>query len=132
MQKALASAPPPLNYAMAAAVAIKTGAQVAGIVSTNVGNFKNGGQFMVDGKAGVDANNINMNVSKGERVTIETPAQQRANDGGSGSPQVTVPVKVVNVRDPREALDAMNTSEGEQVVMNIMERNAPALRRLLG
>lgn len=132
VQKALASAPPPLNYAMAAAVAVKTGAQVAGIVSTNVGNFATGGQFLVDGKAGVDANNINMNVTKGERVTIETPAQQRANDKGSGSPNVTVPVKVVNVRDPREALDAIDTAEGEQVIMNVMERNAPALRRLLG
>ncbi|WLJ71197.1 tail tape measure protein [Sphingomonas phage Birtae] len=132
VQKALASAPPPLNYAMAAAVAIKTGAQVAGIVSTNVGSFATGGQFMVDGRAGVDANNINMNVTKGERVTIETPAQQRANDAGSGSPRVTVPVKVVNVRDPREALDAIDTAEGEQVIMNVMERNAPALRRLLG
>lgn len=77
VQKALASLPPPFNYAAAAAVAVQTGAQIAGIVSTNVGSFATGGQFIVDGKSGVDANNINMNVTRGERVTIETPAQQR-------------------------------------------------------
>jgi hypothetical protein len=131
VQKALASAPPPWNYVAAAAVAIKTGTQVAGILSTNVGNYKNGGAFMVDGRAGVDANNINMNVTKGERVTVETAAQQRANDNNSGE-QPPINLKVVNVTDPREALTALETSEGEQTVVNIIERNAPAIKRILG
>lgn len=134
VQKALASAPPPWNFAMAAAVAIKTGAQVAGILSTNVGSFATGGQFMVDGRSGVDANNINMNVTRGERVTIETPAQQRANDAAANGAGGASPVslKVVNVTDPREALAALETSEGEQTFVNIIERNAPAIRRILG
>lgn len=134
VQKALASLPPPFNYAAAAAVAIKTGAQIAGIVSTNVGSFATGGQFIVDGKSGVDANNINMNVTRGERVTIETPAQQRATDaalaGGGAAPQTNL--KVVNVIDPREALASIDTAEGEQVIINIIERNAPTIQKLMG
>jgi len=132
VQKALASMPPPFNMVAAAAVAIKTGANVAGILSTNAGSFATGGQFMVEGKSGVDANNINMNVTRGERVTVETPAQQRANDATGGGTEVSVPVKIINNIDPRMALDAIDTSEGEQVIMNVISRNAPAVQRLLG
>lgn len=133
VQKALASAPPPWNYALAAAVAVKTGMQVASIASTNVGNFATGGQFMVDGRGGVDNNNINMNVSRGERVTIETPAQQRANDTAANTPQIAKPsVKIVNVIDPREAIAAMDSSEGESVIMNIIERKSAEIGRLVG
>lgn len=134
VQKALASMPPPFNYVAAAAVAIKTGANVAGILSTNAGSFATGGQFMVEGKSGVDANNINMNVTRGERVTVETPAQQRANDqGGNGSGETPMAnVKILNSMDPRIALDAVDTAEGEQLIVNIITRNAPAVKRVLG
>jgi hypothetical protein len=134
VQKALASMPPPFNYVAAAAVAIKTGANVAGILSTNAGSFATGGQFMVEGKSGVDANNINMNVTRGERVTVETPAQQRANDSadnGSGAAPMAN-VKILNSLDPRIALDAVDTAEGEQLIVNIITRNAPAVKRVLG
>jgi hypothetical protein len=134
VQKALASMPPPFNYVAAAAVAIKTGANVAGILSTNAGSFATGGQFMVEGKSGVDANNINMNVTRGERVTVETPAQQRANDAaGDTSGQAPVlNAKIINSLDPRIALDAVDTAEGEQLIVNIITRNAPAVKRVLG
>jgi hypothetical protein len=132
VQKALASLPPPFNYAAAAAVAIKTGANVAGILSTNAGSFATGGQFMVEGKGGIDSNNINMNVTRGERVTIETPKQQRENDAANGPAEVSVPVKIINNIDPRIAIDAIDTAEGEQVIMNTISRNAPAIQRLLG
>ncbi|WLJ71047.1 tail length tape-measure protein [Sphingomonas phage Kimi] len=134
VQKALAAFPPPWNIAAAAAVAIKTGAQVAGIMSTNVGSFATGGQFMVEGRSGVDANNINMNVTRGERVTVETPAQQRANDNsanGSGEPPV-VNLKSINVLDPRMMLDALETAEGDQVFVNRIEANAAQVRSVLG
>ncbi len=133
VQKALASAPPPWNIALAAAIAVKTGVQVAGIMSTNVGSFQDGGQFTVDGKAGVDRNNINMNVSRGERVTVETPAQQRASDGGSNNGQSPVlRAKIVNIIDPREALAAFDTEEGEQLLVNMIERKQSAIKTVLG
>lgn len=89
---------------------------------------------MVEGKSGVDANNINMNVTRGERVTIETPAQQRANDAksGGGEPVVNVPVRVAVSFDPRMALDALDTAAGERVVISIVERNPQAFQRILG
>lgn len=131
VQKALASAPPPFNYVAAAAVAIRTGSQVAGILSTNVGSFATGGQFMVDGKSGVDANNINMNVTRGERVTIETPAQQRANDAG-GAPVVNANTKVINQFDERSFIAAMDSDEGERVILNIIRRNPNAVNSSVG
>jgi len=132
VQKALASAPPPFNYIAAAAVAIKTGTQVAGIMSTNVGSYKDGGQFVVKGRDGVDANNINMNVTKGERVTIETAKQQRANDNqAGGSPVVNANTKVVNLFDEKEFIGAMDSDEGERVVMNIIRRNPGGIQAAL-
>jgi len=132
VQKALASAPPPFNYIAAAAVAIKTGTQVAGIMSTNVGSYKDGGQFVVKGRDGVDANNINMNVTKGERVTIETAKQQRANDNQAGaSPVVNANTKVVNLFDEKEFIGAMDSDEGERVVMNIIRRNPGGIQAAL-
>jgi hypothetical protein len=132
VQKALASLPPPFNIAAAAGIAIKTGANIAGIVSTNAGSFATGGQFMVDGKSGVDANNINMNVTRGERVTVETPSQQRAADAGTGAPNISFNPKIVNIMDPKESLAAMDTSEGEQLIINIIERNSSSIQNILG
>jgi len=132
VQKALASLPPPFNFVAAAAVAIKTGVQVAGIASTNVGSFATGGQFMVGGRGGVDQNNINMNVSRGERVTIETPQQQRANDNQAAPQPQQGNVRIINQLDPQVALDALDTAAGERLIVNIIERNPQAMQRILG
>jgi hypothetical protein len=129
VQKALASAPPPWNFALASAVAVKTGVQVAGIASTNVGSFADGGQFMVDGRAGVDRNNINMNVSRGERVTIETPAQQRSNDGAA--PNVEVPITIVNVDDAKKVGEYMGSAEGKRIIMNTLRDNPRELSSII-
>jgi hypothetical protein len=124
VQKALATIPPPMNIPVAAATAVMTGVQVAGILSTNVGSFDRGTDFMVHGNPGVDRNNINMNVSRGERVIVQTPAQQReAARNGGGPTQVTVPVKVINVRDRDELATFMRSDEGEQIVLNILKDN---------
>ena len=131
VQKALASGPPPWNFIQAGAVAAATGVQVAGILSTNVGSFATGGQFMVDGRAGIDNNNINMNVSRGERVTVETPAQQRAADGGAGG-ATNVNTKVVNMFDEREFISAMDSDEGERIILNVIKRNPNAIRGTTG
>lgn len=131
-QKALASAPPPFNYIAAAAVALKTGSNVAGILSTNVGNFKDGGEFMVGGKSGIDANNINMNVTKGERVKVETPAQQRAADAAGGGGNVELNQKIVNVFDTSELIAAMDSQEGEDMVINIITRRKQDVAAITG
>lgn len=127
VQKALASAPPPFNFALAAAVALKTGVQVAGIMSTNVGSYATGGDFMVEGRAGVDNNNINMNVSRGERVIVQTPAQQREAAMGGGAANVEVPVTVNNMLDREDLAEAVTTSDQfERKVLNIIRANPKA------
>lgn len=132
VQKALASSAPPWNYIQAAAVAAVTGVQVANILSTNVGNFANGGQFMVDGRAGVDRNNVNMNLSRGERVTVETPAQQRANDGGGNGTPIVVRPKIVNQFDAREFLAEMQSDEGDDIIYNAISRNPELIKAMVG
>ncbi len=131
VQKALASGPPPWNFIQAAAVGVATGVQVAGILSTNVGSYATGGQFMVEGKSGIDTNNINMNVSRGERVTVETRAQQRAADGGGGNGDVSVPVKIINAYDPDEIIAAMDGDDGDNVIFNSLSRNPNRLQALI-
>jgi len=132
VQKALASAPPPLNFAMAAVVGMQTGMNVSKILSTNVGSFQGGGQFMVDGRSGVDANNINMNVTRGERVTIETAAQQRANDNGTSAGPTPVSVKSINLFDEKSFLAAFDSDEGDIIMTNIIRRNASDYAAILG
>lgn len=99
VSKAYTTLPYPFNIAAAAAQAALSAAQVAGIMSTNVGNFQHGGSFVVKGRDGVDKNNINMNVSKGERVTIETLAQQRK--GGGANVQIFNYAKNTTVEQER-------------------------------
>lgn len=124
VQKALASAPPPWNYVAAAAVGLKTGAQVAGIMSTNAGSYATGGQFTVGGRSGIDSNNINMNVTRGERVTIETRKQAAQNDNNAagGTPVVMSNTKVANYFDEKSFLAAIDTEDGEEVIMNVISR----------
>lgn len=128
-QNALATVPYPFNIAAAAAIAIKTGANVAAIASTNVGSYANGGQFMVEGRSGIDNNNINMNVSRGERVTIETPAQQRANDGSNGGSGAGAgDVNIYNMIDVDELTAAITASDGfERAVVNKIKANPNAV-----
>lgn len=132
VQKALASGPPPWNFIQAAAVGVMTGVQVAGILSTNVGSFATGGQFMVDGRAGVDNNNISMNVSRGERVTVETPHQQRMADGSGGGGERPLNVKVVNVTDPKDIEATLADPANDHLVLNVLRRNPAQARQLAG
>lgn len=129
VQNALATIPPPFNIAAAAAMAAVAGVQVANIIATptNVGSYWTGGDFIVKGKTGVDQNRISMNVSDGERVTIQTQAQQQAannNDkGGKGGD-----THVHNYFDEASFVGAMDSHAGEKVVMNIIARNKNKVR----
>ena len=60
-------------------------AQVAGDFAGQVAfstPFAHGGSFMVPGSGGPDSQRINFNATPGERVTVETPAQQSRGRGG--------------------------------------------------
>lgn len=47
--------------------------------------FAHGGQFTVGGGGGTDTTPVNFMATRGERVTVETPGQQRRGGGGGGN-----------------------------------------------
>lgn len=135
VQKALASQPPPWNYAMAAAIGATTAANVASILAQNT-NFAVGGSFDVGGSGGTDSQLVAMRVSPGERVTVQTPDQVRkgasaaTTGGGESGAGVSSTTKIVNVIDPALLGDYMSTPEGEDLVMNVIRRNGEQLRQV--
>jgi hypothetical protein len=137
IQKALASYPPPINYAIAAAIGATTAANVASILSTNT-NFATGGSFVVPGTGGVDSQMVALRASPGERVTVQTPTQVRhgstaanSGQGGGGAAPPQVNTRIVNVVDPALLGDYLSTPDGEQLVMNTIRRNGDQMRSML-
>lgn len=135
VQKALASAPPPANYALAAAVGVSTAANIAQIMSTNLG-FQTGGSFVVGGQGGPDSQLVAFRATPGEKVSVARPEQVRKGDpyggngGNSAPPQVNA--RIINVLDPALVGDYLSTPEGEQVLVNVMRRNSDSVRQIVG
>ena len=130
VQKALASAPPPANYALAAAVGVQTAANIAQIMAQTPG-FAFGGDFTVGGSGGTDSQMVAFRATPGERVSVRTPTQDRdeSRTGSTGGGQAAGGdrFRIVNVLDPSVVGDYLGTDEGEQLVMNIVQRNQRAL-----
>lgn len=66
------------------------GAATSGLggIASSLFGFAHGGQFTVGGQGGIDSNLVAFKATRGERVTVETPGQQRG--GGSSSVSVSV------------------------------------------
>lgn len=126
VQKALASAPPPANYALAAATGAVAAANVAQIIAQTPG-FAFGGDFTVGGTGGTDSQLVAFRATPGEKVSISTPQQERDREreaarrgdgGGEGGG-----TNVINVLDPALLQDYLTTPEGERVLVNVIRRN---------
>lgn len=132
VQKALASAPPPANYALAAAVGVATAANIAQIMSTNLG-FQTGGSFVVGGQGGPDSQMVAFRATPGEKVSVARPEQVKKGDpyegGGAAAPQVNA--RIINVLDPAMMGDYLSTPDGEQVIMNVLRRNSDTARAIV-
>lgn len=130
VSKALASSPPPMNYALAAAAAVSAAMQVAKIVGVNTA-FATGGSFTVGGSGGVDSQNVAFRASPGERVTVSTPTQVRKGDelnkGQKGSDGASINQRIINLIDPAMLGDYLSTPEGEQVLVNTIRRNSASI-----
>lgn len=90
--------------AIAAASALANGAGAAaggGVVAGGSGGYATGGQFMVGGSGGTDSTPVSFMATPGERVTIETPAQQAANTTNNNSTASTVNNFYISSNDPR-------------------------------
>lgn len=133
VQKALASAPPPINYALAAAVGAAAAANVAQILGTNLG-FMTGGSFKVGGSGGADSQMVAFRATPGEQVNVSTPTQVRKGDpnkqeGGNGSNTAQGNgIRIVNVLDQSVVQDYLTSSEGEKTLVNVIQRNSSALK----
>lgn len=72
-----------------------------------------------------------------QKVAVNAPQPVPQQNGSSPSSAQPTPapapiIKVVNVTDPRDAISALNTAEGVQTIMNIIETNPGTVRRVLG
>lgn len=153
-----AALPFPANLPAIASVIAATASIVSNIQAVAL-NFKDGGR--VPGPGGPRSDSVPINASRGEFIVNardadrNLPLLEAINSGRdvrqmgqastavavretvSAMPQVNVSappaeVKVINVNDPRAALAALGTAEGTQVIMNMMESNPTAFRRVLG
>lgn len=138
VQKALASAPPPVNYALAAAVGIETAANIANILGQGTA-FATGGSFTVGGSGGTDSQQVAFRATPGEHVAISTPQQLRKGDGAhgagagnGGATHVTVTPQIINVRDPSEIPTAIQSNEGTTAILNVLSNNSSAIKQMLG
>lgn len=114
------------------AVGGAAGGGFGSILASSLGGlfgFRDGGSFTVGGQGGPDSQLVAFKASPNEEVSIKTPQQQAATQTTTETP---VNVRVINVTDPKEALSAIDTDEGERTITNMIERNASSIRRVLG
>ncbi len=82
-------------------------------------NFANGGSFIVGGVGGTDSQQVAFNASPNERVTIETPEQQRSNNA------VNITINQLNlpgISNVKEFIDKITEiSRTEPIALNIAE-----------
>jgi hypothetical protein len=110
----------PVLGAAAAAAAIAAGmANVRAIQSQSPG-YRTGGEFMVGGGGVSDSVPVNFRATPGERVTITPPGQQGPQQAEAGP--TIVPVKIVNPPNKEAFLAEMAGSEGEEIIMNTLEK----------
>lgn len=125
---------------MGAVTSAQVMTQVVGLInqiSSQNPRFMTGGSFTVGGSGGTDSQMVSFRASPGERVTVATPSQVRKGtsavvdgDNGSGAQTATITPKIINVLDPGIVGDYLKTDEGEQIVMNIIQRNKSQLAEL--
>lgn len=134
-----------------------------GTAAPKAAGFKTGGSFVVGGTGGPDSQLVRFFATPGERVTVETPEQQRqsatallagavpssrdlpggggGSAGGGGATNTRTSanendgrpvVKIVNVLDPNNMLDVLNTDAGRNVIMNAIASDRQGYQRILG
>jgi len=84
---------------------------LAGAVSSLAGlfpGFATGGAFTVGGVAGTDRNLVGMRLTRGERVTVQTPEQQRKNETQSVPSTINLSF---NINTPNA--DSFRRSQGQ-------------------
>lgn len=99
-----------------------------GILSKSLG-FAAGGSFTVPGagSGGTDSVPVYFRATPGERVTVATPGQQAAQQGGSAP---VVNVRPIIVNDQQAAMsEYLRTSDGERAIIAAVAKNPGLLRQ---
>lgn len=96
-----------------------------------------GGSILPSGPGSTDSQVVAFAKRPDERVDVLTPGQQNAQKngkGGSGGGTTIVqspPVNVAAVFSPSDIVGAFNNSEGETLIVNMLQRNASTVRRIV-
>jgi len=133
IMKAYSSAPYPYNIALAAAQAAASAVQIAQIAGATPG-FQTGGEFKVGGSGGADSQMVAFRATPGEKVAVSTPQQQRKGDpnsGGASNQKIEFKPQIINVRDPKEIPNAIESGEGQQSILNVIGYNMNVIREML-
>lgn len=83
------------------------------------------------GAVGFANDEVPMILQRGEGVLSKAEMAQRANGGGGGGGSQTGIRNVLAVGD-REIAGAMNGAHGEKVILNVLQRNAPTVKKMVG
>lgn len=122
--KALASAPPPLNYALAAGVLAAGMAKVAAISSQSTGGMMTGGSFTVPGSGGPDSQRVALDLSPGEQVDVWRPEQGGGADprrGAGKGTTVNLAMPIAATRDAfRAIIEGLNDAISDGYRLNVV------------
>lgn len=121
--KALASAPPPLNYILAAGVLAAGLAKVAAISSQSTSGMMTGGAMTVRGSGGPDSVPVNFMASPGEQIDVWRPEQGGGSDPRRGSGSVTpvyLSMPIAVTRDAfRSLIEGLNEAMTDGYRLNV-------------
>lgn len=115
-----------IKMALLRAVQFAFGVPSTGVFSGGIPGLATGGAFQVGGSGGTDSQLVAFRATPGEQVSVNPP-NKTSPEGGS-----PMALKVVNVVDPAEAVNAMRGEAGEEVILNAIGRNAGQVRSLIG
>jgi hypothetical protein len=102
--------------------AINAGQSLAGLLPA----YRDGGEHTSGGASPSNAmhTQARRDTSAADKVSKMTAKQD--------APKVDVPVTVVYVADPKEALKALQTQEGSRIIWNELEKNPSKVQQLAG
>lgn len=114
------------NGGGANAITAAAGGNFGGVASALFGgSHAFGGDYRVGGSGGPDSQRVMFNLSPGEHVRFTPPGRDPDASRAAAAP---VNLRVINVTDSSAILSALQSSEGERVIMNVIDRAVPALR----
>lgn len=87
------------------------------------------------GVAGLRSDEVPTILQRGEEVLTRKDPRHRSNDMGSQGQSAAQPsqtnVKIVNVIDPSVVHDYMSSSQGERVILNVLQKNPRIIQQVV-